>query len=157
MVKPVPQSKAESIDMGGFPIFDVEVEEECVSLGDSIKLRFRVAPEVKTRGVLLELRSEEHAVAKRQKSKKDWTLASHFIPNVELARDVWMNAELHTDESMPVSFDGQIVESGVSVKVTLDIPWARDKSVVIPIQLGHYSPAFDDNQKRPSEFRWTIK
>jgi hypothetical protein len=48
-----------------------------------------------------------------------------------------MDVTLETDESMESSFDRPIIRNKVMVKVTLNIPWARDKSVEIPITLGH--------------------
>jgi len=156
MKPPTSQSRSQSIDKDGYPEFDAEVEEDCVCLGNSVKLRFRVARDVKIRGIRAELRTEEHAIAKRQKSKRTWTLVKEYMEEPEIGRDLWMNVELKTHESMPISFEGEIVSNRSSVKVTLDIPWALDKSIVIPIQLGHYAPPSASDEAIRSHGRWSI-
>ncbi|MFW9961278.1 MAG: hypothetical protein ACFFDV_09680, partial [Candidatus Thorarchaeota archaeon] len=67
---------------------------------------------------------------------------------------LWIDVNLQTDESMPPHFSREILSNKVSVKVTLDIPWAIDKSVFIPINLGHYVIGSDSDASDASDFNW---
>jgi hypothetical protein len=152
-----PQFQSKSVGEEDYPVLDVEVEEDSVYLGDPIRLRFRVVPDVKIRGVRAELQAEEYSVAKRQKRKTRQKLGERFIDEREVGRGLWMNVELETDDSMPVSFDREIVRNETSVKVTLDIPWKPDTWVVIPVRLGHCAGGPGTRETSTSGFSWSIK
>jgi len=150
------QSQTESVERDGRSILDAEIHDDCVCLGDPVIVRFRVSEDLKMRGIRVELRTEEDAIAKRQKSTKTRTLVSLAIPQSELARDLWTELELKTNDSMPLSFEGQIVSNRSSVKLTLDIPWARDKWIVMPVKLGYYAP-LSERDTTTSDFQWRLK
>ncbi|NWF96937.1 MAG: hypothetical protein HXY34_12415 [Candidatus Thorarchaeota archaeon] len=161
--KPASQSQHMALDRSGrsvtdteLAVFDVELEEDSICLGNPIKLRFRVARDVKTRGVRVELQNEEFTSARRITDKRRWTLSQHFVEELELGREIWVSVKLGTDDSMPVSFDRAIVRSAASIKATLDIPWARDISAVIPVRLSHRAGAYagDNNDEAGSDWEF---
>lgn len=137
MPEPGREVRSQARTEQGSTIFEAEMERNCVCLGDSIKIRYRVARDVKTRGVRAELLAEEQAITLEARRENKRTLANEFIKDREIQKDQWMNLEFKTDESMPVSFEGQIFRNRNSVKLTLDVPWAPDKSVLMPVMLGY--------------------
>jgi hypothetical protein len=154
--EPAPQPVGEEADKEGLPEFEAQMDGDCACLGDSIGLRYKVAADVKIRGVRAELKTEEYAIAKRIKRKTRWTLAEESTQDHEIDRDQWMELQLKTDDSMPVSYEGEIVTNRAFVKLTLDIPWVRDKVIELPVRLGYYARAPDADQKKTSEFHWSV-
>lgn len=145
--RPAGQIQQHSIDKNGQPVFDVELEADSVCLGEPIRLRFRVARDVKIRGVRIQLQAKEFAAAKRMKREAKRVLVRQMIQEREIGRDLWTNVELDTHESMPHTFEREIVRNEASVKVTLDVPWARDKWVAIPVRLSHCGNASGSDKK----------
>ena len=142
--KPSSQTKRGYAEDDGYPVLDVELSEDVFCLGDLIPLRFRVAQEVKIREVRVELNSNETVHAGRYKRNSRKKLAKQSLDDDYVQRDLWMDTQIQTDESMQTTFNRSIIRNEVRVKVTLNIPWGRDKSVTIPIGLGFYS----DESKR---------
>lgn len=137
--KPSPQTKRGYAEDDGYPVLDVELSEDVFCLGDPIHLRFRVANNVKIREVRVELNSNEIVHAGRYKRNSRKKLAKQSLDDDYVQRDLWMEAQIQTDESMQTTFNRSIIRNEVRVKVTLNIPWGRDKSVTIPIGLGFCS------------------
>jgi hypothetical protein len=154
--EPAPQPVTEEADKHGIPELEVETESDCACLGDSINVRYKVAPDVKIRGVRAELQTEEYAISKRAKRKTKWSLAKEFVQDNEIERDQWMDLQIKTDNSMPASYQGEIVTSRTFVKLILDIPWALDKVLEIPVQLGYYFRESDGDKGKPFQFRPTF-
>ncbi|MFW9927544.1 MAG: arrestin family protein [Candidatus Thorarchaeota archaeon] len=137
MIKPGPLSQRLFAEEDGYPVLDVEMEDTIFCIGDSIPLRFRVAHDVKIREVRASLISNEVVIAQGHKRNSKKTLVKKKIDDDHIQRDRWMDVTLETNESMQSSFDRPIIRNTVLIKVTLNIPWARDKIVEIPITLGH--------------------
>jgi hypothetical protein len=129
------QSQRQYAERDGYPILDVEIENNAFCLGDSIPLRFRVSQDVKIREVRVELSSNEIAFAGRIKRNSRKTRAKLSIDDDEVRRGLWMDVQLATNESMQTTFKRPIITNEASIKVTLNIPWGRDESVKIPIDL----------------------
>jgi hypothetical protein len=137
MIKPTPQSQKLFVEDDGYPVLDVEIDDTVFCMGDVIPLKFRVARDVKIREVRAELSSNEEVHAQKHKRRSKRTMLKKKLDDDYVQRDRWMDVTLETDESMLPSFDRPIIRNIVKVKVTLNIPWARDKHVEIPITLGH--------------------
>jgi len=137
--KPTPQTKRGYAKDDGYPVLDVELSEDVFCLGDVIPVRFRVANDVKIREVRVELNSNETVHAGRYKRNSRKKLAKQSLDDDYIQRDLWMEAQIQTDESMQTTFNKDIIRNEVRVKVTLNIPWGRDKSVTIPISFGFCS------------------
>ena len=136
---PPPQTQRGFAEDDGYPVLDVELSEDVFCLGDLIPVRFRVAQVVKIREVRVELNSNETVHAGRYKRNSRKKLAKQSLDDDYVQRDLWMEAQIQTDESMQTTFNRSIIRNEVRVKVTLNIPWGRDKSVIIPIGLGFCS------------------
>jgi len=143
-----------SIEKDGYSILDVEMEKDTFSVGSSVALRFRVAQDVNIRGVRIEIQAEEDANTEHYNRQNVNTLVKEYFEEKTIERGLWIDAILQTDESMPPHFDREILSNKISVKVTLDIPWAIDKSVFIPINLGHYAMGSDSDSSHAWDFNW---
>lgn len=137
MSKARPQLFRSYAEEDGYPVLDVEIDGTTFCIGDSIPLKFRVAQDVKIREVRAELSSNEEVHAHKHKRRSKRTMLKKKLDDDYVQKDRWMDVTLETDESMLPSFDRPIVRNIVKVKVTLNIPWSRDKHVEIPITLGH--------------------
>jgi hypothetical protein len=115
-------------------------------------LRFRFVQQVKIRGVRVELIAKEEAHTKHHNRTYSKTLAKQFVEKSAIEEYLWFNVSLETNQNMPYSFNSEILSNETSIKVTLDVPWARDKSVFIPIKLGKYSHTSESELKRPFDF-----
>ncbi|MBN2228066.1 MAG: hypothetical protein JW779_00615 [Candidatus Thorarchaeota archaeon] len=130
------QLQHQCAERDGYPVLDVEIENNSFCLGDPVSLRFRVAHDAKIREVRVELKSDEIVHAGKLERNSWKTLAKQSIDDDEVQRGVWMDIQLDTDESMQATFNRPIIRNEVSLKVTLNIPWGQDESVEIPITLG---------------------
>jgi hypothetical protein len=137
--KPGPLTKRGYAEDDGSPVLDVELSDNTFCLGDLIPVRIRVAQDVKIREVRVEMNSNETVHAGRYKRNSRKKLAKQSLDDDYVQRGLWMDTQIQTDASMQTTFNRAIIRNAVSIKVTLNIPWARDKSVVIPINLGFCS------------------
>jgi hypothetical protein len=146
--RPLSQIQQATIEDKGVPIFIAEADNDTIALGDAIELRFRAEQELKIRGVRIELIAEEEAHAKRYDRNSRTTLVREFVEAGEIQYGLWKDIRLETSDGMPYSFKREILSNKIFIKLTLDIPWAPDKSAIIPVRMGHYS---DGNDTRPSD------
>jgi hypothetical protein len=151
---PLSQAQQGFIDDDGYPVLIVEVDKDAVTLGGSLNLRFRVEQEMKMRGVRIELIAEEEAHAKRYHRTSKTKLIRESVNIDEIQRGLWMDVRLGTDEMMPYTFNREILSNRIFIKVTLDIPWARDKSIMLPLRLGFYSSASETEPSKIFDFEW---
>jgi hypothetical protein len=142
------------IENDGHSILDVELEKDTVPLGSVVALRFRVAQDVKIRGVRIELQAEEEAKTEHYNRAHTYTLAKKYLEESTFDRDLWVDVSINTDENMPSYFSREILSNMTSIKATLDIPRARDKSLLIPIKLGHYILTTESDAKQYDDFTW---
>ncbi|RDE15335.1 MAG: hypothetical protein C4K48_04640 [Candidatus Thorarchaeota archaeon] len=154
--KPPSQPQHASIEKDGSPILDVEMEDDVCGIGSLIRLRFRVAEDVKIRGVRIELLSEEEASTQQHRWTFMSTSAKEYFENTGIERGLWIDVPLVTNDNMPSEFSREILSNKAFIKVTLDVPWARDKSVNIPIRLGHYLSAPESDDRRAFDFGWNF-
>jgi len=153
-VMPSSELQRVSIEKDGYSILDVEMEKDTFSLGSSVALKFRVAQDVKIRGVRIEIQAEEDANTEYCNRQNTNTLVKEYFEEKMIEHGLWIDADLQTDESMPSQFTREILSNKISVKVTLDIPWAIDKSVIIPIKLGNYALKSETDTEHAWDFDW---
>jgi hypothetical protein len=151
---PPTESPQVSIEKDGYPILEIEMEEDVFSLGKEIELRFRVAQDIKIRGVRIELLVEEEAITEHYNRVYAYPLKKEYFEESMIERGLCVNANIATDRSMPSQFTREILSCTPSIKVTLDVPWARDKSIMIPIKLGDYVLPSERDTKQAFEFSW---
>jgi len=142
------------IEKDGYSILDVEMDEDAFSLGSVIGLRFRVAQEINIRGVRIELLAEEEASTEHCNRHNAYALTKQYFEDSMIERGLWVDVGIETNESMPSQFTREILSNQISVKITLDVPWARDKSVSVPIKLGNYSHAAEREKRQSYDFTW---
>lgn len=153
---PSSQSQHAFIEDKGYEILSVEVEDDTVALGDEIRVRMRLEQDTKMRGVRVEIIAEEEACTKHYNRSITTTLAEEFTERIGIQPGLWKDAILSTNESMPYTFSKEILFNRTYLKVTLDIPWRRDKSITIPMTLGHFSRATKDEPTKSLDFDWGL-
>lgn len=121
----------------GQPVLEVELDSDGFCLGDDIIVKYRVSPNEKIRKVRFELLAKENATAEGINSKLTKTFMKVEIGEKEIIRDSWMETKLSTSDKMPLTIAQKLLQVDISLKVTLDKPWATDKIVIIPIIIGH--------------------
>jgi hypothetical protein len=152
--KPPSQTRQVAIDDDGNSILTAETDDDAITLGEGIGVRFRVEQELKIRGVRIELISEEEAHAKRYHRTSFTTLIQEFAKVGEIQYGLWNDVRFETSESMPYSFESEILSNKIYVKLTLDIPWKIDKSTIIPLQMGYYSDGNDTKASDIFDYEW---
>jgi hypothetical protein len=152
--KPPSQTRQVAIDDDGNSILTAETDDDAITLGEGIGVRFRVEQELKIRGVRIELISEEEAHAKRYHRTSFTTLLQEFAKVGEIQYGLWNDVRFETSESMPYSFESEILSNKIYVKLTLDIPWKIDKSTIIPLQMGYYSDGNDTKASDIFDYEW---
>lgn len=146
------QSQQLYAEREGYPVLDVETENDTFCLGEPIPLRFRVSNDVKIREVRVELNSNEIVHAGRYKRNSRKKLVKQSIDDDEVRRGLWTDVQLDTHESMQATFNRPIIGNEVTLKVTLNIPWGRDESVEIPLNLGFCSDRVEKREYDIFEF-----
>lgn len=153
---PPSQPQHSSIEKDEVTILDLEIEDDVCSIGSLMRLRFRVAHDVNIRGVRVELLSEEEASTKYHHRTFRSTSAKKYFDNALIERDLWIDVQLETNENMHSEFIREILSNKTYIRVTLDVPWARDKSVRIPVRLGHYLSTPETDDRRTFDFGWNF-
>jgi hypothetical protein len=152
--KPPSQPQQVVIDDDGNSIFAAEADDDAITLGEGIGVRFRVEQELKIRGVRIELIAEEEAHAKRYHRTSSTKLIQEFVKVGEIQYGMWNDVRFETSDSMPYSFESEILSNKNFIKLTLDIPWGFDKSTTVPVQMGHYSNGNDTKTSDMFDYEW---
>ncbi len=149
----VSKSQQSFAEKDGINALEVELDRDVFCLGSEIGIKFRVAREVKIRKVRFEIRSEEFAIAKGRKRSNTNKLVEVIIEEQDIMRSSWTEITIRTDETMAPSISREILRLETTLKVTLDIPWALDKSIVIPLTVGHCGKSAS-SQEQADSYDW---
>ncbi len=128
-------AQKQTLEMDNSPVMDVEIEEDCVTLGTPLRFGVRVASNVETSGIRAELVAKESVVAKGHRASSMKRLAKWYISPSELPRDIWIYGTIDTDHTMPVSIEKTLLKNETFLKVTLERRLRLDKSIQIPVRL----------------------
>ena len=132
-------------DSKEFPDLQVEMASDVVCIGDELRFKVCTSDAVKMRGLKVEVVNREWAKAKRVTRDGDNTVLYKFFPKENIRQNSWITMRLKTGPRIPPTFDTEIMTSKVLLKVTIDIPWAFDTSVYVPIHVLHCPTIKDED------------
>jgi hypothetical protein len=79
----------------------------------------------------------EFVSPKGRKATKKQTLAKLRFKELELPREMWIDATIDTRSEWLHPFKSELIETCYKLKVTLDIAWRLDKTIWIPLKITH--------------------
>jgi len=132
-------------DSKEFPDLQVEVASDVVCIGDELRFKVCTSDAQKMRGLKVEVVNREWAKAKRVTRDGDNAVLYKFFPKENIRQNSWITMRLKTGPRIPPTFDCEIMTSKVFLKVTIDIPWAFDTSIYVPIHTLHCPSILEDD------------
>jgi hypothetical protein len=134
---PNEQSVYETLDKNGARLLSVQLPSDMIRLGRNYAIKLMVSSEAKIRGVRIELVHHESVSPKGHKATRKQKLAKLFLKELELPREMWINATISTPNEWLLPFKSELIETYYKLKVTLDIAWRIDKTIWIPLKMTH--------------------
>ena len=134
---PNEQSVHANLDNNGARPLSVQLSSDLVRLGRNYPIKLMVSSEAKIRGVRVELVHHEFVSPRGHKATKRQTLAKLLFKELELPREMWIDATIGTQGEWLQPFKTELIETYYKLKVTLDIAWRLDKTIWIPLKITH--------------------
>ncbi len=134
---PNEQSVYANLDDDGARLLSVQLSSDLVRLGRDYPIKLMVRSEAKIRGVRVELVYYEFVSPKGCKATRKQTLAKLFLEELELPREMWIDATICTQGEWVQPFKSELIETYYELKVTLDIAWRIDKTIWITLKVNH--------------------
>ncbi len=119
----------------GVPVLEVVVPNDIVFVGEELKFKLRVHRNIKMRGIRAEIQSQETVHARGRTRNADKILFNAFLDNEEMRKDRWMDMAIPVHHNIEPSFTSELISLEVLLKVTIDVPFAFDKSVMMPLNV----------------------
>ncbi len=129
-------SRAECIEKGRTPVFEVKTKETSFCYGENILLQIKISKQMNIRGVRIEFLHQEEIHAEGSTKREKQMLHEMFIERDDIPFDEWFDTKIRIGWDTPPVFHSRLIISSLMVKVTLDIPWRFDKSIEFPIIAG---------------------
>ncbi len=120
-----------------YPPLEVQLDNTSFCMGELVPFNVRISSGQKIRKVRFELIHHEYVRARSRTRERDHVLAKSSIDAEEIQYDTWFAIGVEIPRGAPPAFDAQIIKSYLYLKVTLDIPWRFDKSVVVNLVHGY--------------------
>ena len=134
---PDEQTVNANLDENGARLLSVQLPSDMIRLGRNYPIKLMVSSEAKIRGVRIELVYHEFVSPKGRKATRKQKLAKLFLEELELPRQVWIDATIGTQGEWLLPFKSELIETNYKLKVTLDIAWRIDKTIWIPLKITH--------------------
>jgi hypothetical protein len=134
---PDEQSVNANLDENGARLLSIQLPSDMIRLGRNYPIKLMVGSEAKIRGVRIELVYHEFVSPKGRKATRKQKLAKLFLEELELPRQVWIDATIGTQGEWLLPFKSELIETYYKLKVTLDIAWRIDKTIWIPLKITH--------------------
>jgi len=134
---PNEQSVYTNLDDNGARPLSVQLSSDMIRLGCDYPIKLMVSSEPKIRSVRIELVYHEFVSPRGHKATKKQTLAKLFFKELELPREMWIDATISTQGEWLQPFKSELIETYYKLKVTLDIAWRLDKTIWIPLKITH--------------------
>jgi len=132
-------ARTDGVDHDGYPILEVQIDEDSIYLGNTIRGNYRILQEPKMRGVRVDLIAKEETRASGRSETRETELYTTFTEEERILKNSWMPFEIPTDEMMPTPFESELITVETLVRVAIDVPWRFDKVVDIPVRLFYGS------------------
>ena len=147
---PNEQSVYANLDDNGARLLSVQLPSDMIRLGRNYPIKLMVNSEAKIRGVRIELVYHEFVSPRGHESTRKQTLAELYLEELELPREMWIDATIGTQNEWLQPFKSEFIETYYKLKVTLDIAWRIDKTIWIPLKITH--ELSQNDEKDPFEF-----
>ncbi len=134
---PIAHSVSTNLDGDDARLLSVQLSSDVIRLGRDYPIKLMVGSEAKMRGVRIELIYHEFVSPRGHKATKKQTLAKLLLNELELPRQIWINATIRTQGEWLLPFKSELIETYYKLKVTLDIAWRIDKTIWIPLKITH--------------------
>jgi hypothetical protein len=134
---PNEQSVHANLDDDGVRLLSVQLSSDLVRLGRDYPIKLMVSSEAKIRGVRIELVYHEFVSPEGHESTRKKTLVKLFLEDLELPREMWIDATIGTQDGWLQPFKSELIETYYKLKATLDIAWRLDKTIWIPLKITH--------------------
>ena len=144
---PIAHSVYANLDDDDARLLSVQIPSDVIPLGLDYPIKLMVSSEAKMRGVRIELIYHEFVSPKGHKATKKQTLAKLLLDELELPRQMWIDATIHTQGEWLQPFKSELIETYYKLKVTLDIAWRLDKTIWIPLKITHELSQNDKNDQ----------
>jgi len=131
------QSVYENLDDNDARLLSVQLPSDMIHLGQDYPIKLMVSSETKIRGVRIELVYHEFVSPRGHKATRKQTLAKLYLEELELPREMWIDAAIGTQGEWLQPFKSELIETYYKLKVTLDIAWRIDKTIWIPLKITH--------------------
>ena len=155
---PIAHSVYENLDDDDARLLSVQLSSDVIHLGSDYPIKLMVSNEAKMRGVRVELIYHEFVSPRGHKATKKQTLAKLLFDELELPRQMWIDATIQTQSEWLLPFKSELIETYYKLKVTLDIAWRLDKTIWIPLKITHELSENDEKTRsRLASIRWTTR
>ena len=155
---PIAHSVYENLDDDDARLLSVQLSSDVIHLGSDYPIKLMVSNEAKMRGVRVELIYHEFVSPRGHKATKEQTLAKLLFDELELPRQMWIDATIQTQSEWLLPFKSELIETYYKLKVTLDIAWRLDKTIWIPLKITHELSENDEKTRsRLASIRWTAR
>ena len=155
---PIAHSVYENLDDDDARLLSVQLSSDVIHLGSDYPIKLMVSNEAKMRGVRVELIYHEFVSPRGHKATKKQTLAKLLFDELELPRQMWIDATIQTQSEWLLPFKSELIETYYKLKVTLDIAWRLDKTIWIPLKITHELSENDEKTRsRLASIRWTAR
>ncbi|MGY5862793.1 MAG: hypothetical protein RTU09_10530, partial [Candidatus Thorarchaeota archaeon] len=134
---PTARSTHANLDDDDARLLSVQLSSDVIRLGRDYPIKLMVSSEAKMRGIRIELIYHEFVSPRGHKATKKQTLAKLLLDELELPRQMWIDATIGTQGKWLLPFKSELIETYYKLKVTLDIAWRIDKTIWIPLKITH--------------------
>ncbi len=128
-----PRPEMHFIKCDGATQIQIETPRNTFTPGEPIPVRLFVHGDPNIRGVRFEFLHEEISTAKDKSSIVMRQLATAYFKKENLESGKWLNLRFRTDAHWPRTFTSHLIRSEIIMKVTADIPFKVDKSVIFQL------------------------
>ncbi|MBD3405262.1 MAG: hypothetical protein GF411_03885 [Candidatus Lokiarchaeota archaeon] len=129
------QSENATIEEEGIIIARLEVPDIRIIPGKRFPIKLCIDPDLKMRGVRVEILQIEEVSPQGRKRKSVRTVSEIYIEDSEMSRGTWFEPTLLTYPAWPFPFKSDLIKIQFELKVTLDIPWKFDKEMRVPVSI----------------------
>ncbi|MFW9919228.1 MAG: sporulation protein [Candidatus Thorarchaeota archaeon] len=145
-------SRSDGVDHDGYPILEVQVEEDTFFLGAPIRGSYRIVQDTKMRGVRVDLIAKEQTRASGRNETRETIVCSIFTEEEKIPKNSWIPFEIPTNEFVFASFKTELITLEMFVRVAIDVPWRFDKVVDISVKSYYGSGTEGENDNQWGDF-----
>ncbi|MFW9977946.1 MAG: hypothetical protein ACFFEJ_07715 [Candidatus Thorarchaeota archaeon] len=130
---PKPRHLRALSDRSQFPDLQMEVMSDVVCIGEDLMFKICVSDDKSIRGIRIDVVNHEWARAGEHTRTRDNIVLRKYFPKEKIKQNAWILMKLKTSRRIPTIFEAKDMKSNVSLKITMDIPFATDISIHCPI------------------------